>query len=101
MLFDRASRVGKIMIQLRERYTGVLLLVRAGERHAEFQQIVGRLGPLRIILVAFGKDAGRLRVPPPGVIGLAQPVLCATGQPVFGMLRNESLQSLFGGSILY
>ena len=100
MVFDRASRAGEIVIQLGERDAGVLLLVGASERHAEFQQIVSRLGPLRIIFVALGEGAGRLRVPPARVIGLAQPVLRAAGQRIFGMLRNEFLQSLFGTRII-
>ena len=72
----------EVVIELGERDAGVLLLVGAGERHAEFQQIVGRLRPLWIVLVALGEGAGRLRVPAARVIGLAQPVLCAAGQRV-------------------
>src|SRR5947208_11798717 len=100
MLFDRASRVWEIVIQLGERDAGVLLLVGAGEGHPKFQQVVGRFGPLWIVLVALGKGTCRLRVPATRVIGLAQPVLCATGQRVFGMLRNERLQRLFRSRII-
>ena len=39
--------LGKLLIELSERDAGILLLVGAGQRHAELQQIVGRLGAFR------------------------------------------------------
>ena len=55
-----APGVREIVVELGQRDAGILLLVGAGQRHAELQQIVGRLGAFRIALVAFGEGARRL-----------------------------------------
>ena len=89
-LLDRASRVREVAIELSQRDAGILLLVGAGERHAELQQIVGRLRSLRITLVSLGKGTGRLRVSAARIIGLAQPVLGAAGQRVVRVLCDET-----------
>src|SRR5690348_322025 len=38
VLPDRGGRLGKLFSEFRQRNTGILLLVGAGQRHAEFQQ---------------------------------------------------------------
>ena len=76
-LLDRAARVREVAIELSQRDAGILLLVGAGQRHAELQEIVRRLRPLRISLVSLGEGARRFRIFAARVIGLAEPVLGA------------------------
>src|SRR5580692_8006607 len=54
VLLDRRAGVGKLLFELGEGDAGALFLVGAGQRHAELQQVVGRLGALGIALVAIG-----------------------------------------------
>src|SRR5437879_4791045 len=74
-LADRRAGVGKIVVELGEGDTGVFVLVGAGERHAELQKIVGRLGALWPALVALGKGGGGVEKAVAGEVGLAEPVL--------------------------
>src|SRR5690348_5305312 len=91
---DSGPRLGEIVVELRERKAGVLLLVGSSERHAELQQVVGRLGGFWIILIALGESAGRFRVSSPRIIGLAQPIFRASGQRVFGMLGKKRFKRI-------
>src|SRR5205823_14871218 len=99
-VLDRGAGGGEIMVELAQRDAGVLLLVGAGERHAELQQLVGRLGAFRISLVALGKGARRLDKPAARVIGLAQPILGVAGHRVFRVLLDKGLQCRLGGGIV-
>src|ERR1051325_1851441 len=97
---DRRPRVGEIVVKLRQRDASVLLLVGAGARHAQLQQLRGGLGAFRITLVAFGKGRGRLDIPAARVIGLAEEVLRGTGHRILRMLLDKGLERLFGGGIV-
>src|SRR6516225_6898239 len=99
-LLDRVSRVGEVVIELHQCGARILFLVCASERHAELQQIVWCLCPLRVALVTLGKRDCGLSVVSARVICLAEPVLRAPGQPVVWMLSDKALQGCFGRRIV-
>src|SRR3954470_12778999 len=72
---DRRARVREIAIELGQRDASVLLLVGAGERHAELQELLGGFGALRVALVAFGEGCRRLDIPAARVIRFAEEIL--------------------------
>src|SRR6266849_5510381 len=94
-VLDRVRRVREIAIELCERYAGVLFLVRPGERHAELQEIICCLRPLRITLVALSKGYGRVGISFALVISFADPVLGVASQRIARVLLNETLQCFF------
>src|ERR1700730_2040651 len=97
---DRGARAGEIVIELGQRDAGVLLLIGAGQRHAELQQLVGRLAAFRIALLALGKGARRLDKPAACVIGLAEPVLGVAGPRILRVLLDKGLARRLGGGIV-
>src|SRR5439155_20094460 len=99
-LADRRAGVGKIVVELGEGDTGVFVLVGAGERHAELQKIVGRLGALWPALVALGKGGGGVEKAVAGEVGLAEPVLRVARHRVLGVLLDKGLERPFGGRIV-
>src|SRR5581483_2376696 len=70
-LLDRGAGPREVMVELGKGDAGVLLLVGVAERHAELEQLFGRLGALGIALVALGEDGGGIEIAGAGVIGLA------------------------------
>ena len=99
-LLDRVSRVGEVVIELRQRGARILSLVRASERHAELQQIVWCLGPLRIALVTLGKRTGRVGESFPLVIALAEPILGIPSECIVRVLLNKASQCCFSRRII-
>src|SRR5215469_3517304 len=97
---DRSSGLGEIAVELRECNAGILFLVGPSERHAEFQQIIGRLSPLWIVFVALGEGAGCFFITPARIVGLAQPVMGTACQAVPGMLSDKRLEGIFGVRIV-
>src|SRR4051794_26068603 len=61
-LLDRRRGLREFLAEFRERDAGILLLVGAGQRHAQFQQRLRRLRAFRIPPVAFREGARRLHV---------------------------------------
>src|SRR5438067_542042 len=82
-LLYRVSRVWEVMIELRKCNAGILFLIGAGERHAELQEIIGRLRSFRVAPIPLGKGTSRFGVSLALVISLAEPILGAAGQRIF------------------
>src|SRR5271166_3247674 len=97
---DGITGVREVVIQLNESHAGILLLVGAGERHTELQQIVGRLCPFRVALVALSIRRGRLSVFLSFVITLTEPVLSIASQRIVGMILDKSPKCLFCSRIV-
>src|SRR5262249_39751455 len=95
-----AARVRKVAIKLYESQTGILLLVGARKRHAELQEIIGRLPSFRIALVALGKRTGRVGKSLTLVISFSQPILGVSGQGIVRVLLNKVVERLFWGGIV-
>src|SRR6185312_1613896 len=88
-LADRGAGIGKGVIELGKGDAGILFLVGMAQRHSELQKLVGRLGSLRVVLIPLGERTGRLGVLLARVEGLADPVLRAGDQRVFGVGVDE------------
>src|ERR1043166_4072051 len=93
-LFQAVGRAGKFLVELGECNAGVVLLADLPQRHAELQEIVGRLAAVRILLIGLGEGDGRILVSPAYIIGLAQPVLRVARQGIARVLGDEGLQGL-------
>src|SRR4051812_19544229 len=94
-LLDIASRSRKVAIELRQRDTGILLLVGTRERHAQLQEIVGRLRSFRVASVPFGEGTRRFGVFAAYIKGFAEPVLGAPRERIVGMLSDKGPKRLF------
>ena len=89
---DCASRVREIVVELHQGDAGIMLLIGAGERHAELQQPVSRLRSSRIALVAFGKGGSGFGVLAASIKAFAEPILRIAGERVARMLLNKAAQ---------
>src|SRR6516165_3157540 len=97
---DGSPGLREIAVELRERNARILLLIGSRQRHAELQEIVGRFGSLRVILIAFREGAGCVSVQSALIIGLAEPILGAPSERIPGVLRKERSKGLFGCRII-
>src|SRR5579863_8565171 len=90
----------KIALQARKGATGIGLLIEVRKRHAELQQIVGRLGALRVFLVALRESGGRVGVVLAYVEGLAKPVLRISSERILRPTLNKVAHRLLRRRII-
>src|SRR5690606_4328851 len=94
-LENLTRRIPIATLQFSQGAASIVATIEHGERHAEFQQIVGRLARFRILLEAFGEDSGGGNIVASHVVGLTQPVLRVARQRMLGVRLQEGLQCCF------
>src|SRR5581483_3015569 len=93
---DLRLHLREVALEPRVGAAGIVLLAEDRQRDAELQQVVGRLGALRIFLVALGEGGGRALIILARIEGLAEPVLRIAGERVPRIALDEGAEGLLG-----